>query len=145
MSTIMCLLCLWITKKKKLMYYYVRLCWASSKMISFLQNTRQNPKCSWVCVHHSPTKAKKIFRLPSMRSILLKNRGRLCLVPCCLFFQLCCSGYFTDHQKPNRKKKVPGSACPLKLAMFYLLLVLSSTLHKKIIWEWKMIQKEEQI
>lgn len=65
-----------------------------------------------------------------MRSILLKNRGKFCLVPCCLFFQLCCSGYFTDHQKPNSKKKVPGSACPLKLAIFSdLLLVLSSTQH----------------
>lgn len=86
-----------------------------------------------ICVHfkstenvtcNSPTNAKKIFRAPSIKSMRLKSTFCICLSlsPRCLCFFLCIcrKGYLIDHHRPNSRKNVPGSACPLKLAILPL-------------------------
>lgn len=82
----------------------------------------ENVTCNCTC--NSPTNAKKIFRAPSIKSMRLKSTFCICLSlsPCCLCFFLCIcrKGYLIDHHRPNSRKNVPGSACPLKLAILPL-------------------------
>jgi len=76
---------------------------------------------TWNYNCNSPTNAKKIFRAPSIKSMRFKSTVCICLSlsPCCLsrFLLICRKGYLIDHHRPNSRKNVPGSACPLKLAI----------------------------